>query len=69
MVAIEADVRWHSDIVRLSITCTLTFQCTMLQATVSATDRLLRACIILLQATVLVDSTSIGSFGDMSCCT
>ena len=32
MVAIEADVSWHSDIVRFGITRMLTFQCTMLQS-------------------------------------
>ena len=37
--------------------------------TVSATDKLLHAYNMLILAIVLVDSTFIGSFGDMSCCT
>ena len=32
MVAIEADISWHSDIVRFGILRMLTFQCTMLQS-------------------------------------
>ncbi len=32
MVAIEADISWHSDIVRFDIPRMLMFQCTMLQS-------------------------------------